>query len=285
MITAVADASQVAEARRLVGDLARASGCRRRASTRWRSSSPNWRPTCSSTAAAGTSTPCSCDDAEGTGLELLALDRGSGMADPGRCMEDGYSTAGSPGNGPRRDRAPGRRRADLFAPGTGQRDHGALRRAPRRAGAPDAAGRRAGALSGRDRCAATTGRGATPLSGRTIMLVDGSGHGVEAARAAETAVRTFAENADAACEVIVERMHRALAPTRGAAVAVARIDAAARVVRFVGVGNIGAHAGQTRASRATWSRTTARPGMSRRASASSPTTSPAIRWSSCTPTG
>ena len=33
-------------------------------------------------------------------------------------------------------------------------------------------------------------------------------------------------------------MHRALAPTRGAALAVARVDADARVVRFVGVGNI-----------------------------------------------
>ena len=72
------------------------------------------------------------------------------------------------------------------------------------------------------------------------MLVDGSGHGAEAARAAETAVRTFSENADAACEVIVERIHRALAPTRGGALAVARIDTAARVVRFVGLGNISA---------------------------------------------
>ena len=81
------------------------------------------------------------------------------------------------------------------------------------------------------------------------MLVDGSGHGVEAARAAETAVRTFSDNADAACEVIVERIHRALAPTRGGAVAVARIDTAARVVRFVGVGNISAmlvNAGKSR---------------------------------------
>jgi hypothetical protein len=39
---------------------------------------------------------------------------------------------------------------------------------------------------------------------------------------------------------LVEAIHRALAPTRGAALAVARIDIAARVVRFVGVGNIGA---------------------------------------------
>jgi hypothetical protein len=33
-------------------------------------------------------------------------------------------------------------------------------------------------------------------------------------------------------------MHRSLTPTRGAALAVARIDAADKVIRFVGVGNI-----------------------------------------------
>src|SRR5262249_52212131 len=33
------------------------------------------------------------------GLELLALDKGPGMADVARCMADGYSTGGSPGTG------------------------------------------------------------------------------------------------------------------------------------------------------------------------------------------
>ena len=42
-------------------------------------------------------------------------------------------------------------------------------------------------------------------------------------------------------------------------------------------------AGERRAARATWCRTTAPPGMSRRAFASSPMTSAAIRWSSCIP--
>ena len=32
-------------------------------------------------------------------FEFLSLDRGPGMRDPVRCMEDGYSTAGSPGTG------------------------------------------------------------------------------------------------------------------------------------------------------------------------------------------
>jgi anti-sigma regulatory factor (Ser/Thr protein kinase) len=39
------------------------------------------------------------DEAEGPGVELLALDTGPGMAHVGQCLQDGYSTAGSPGTG------------------------------------------------------------------------------------------------------------------------------------------------------------------------------------------
>ena len=53
-----------------------------------------------------------------------------------------------------------------------------------------------------------------------------------------SAKRAFSQNPDAACADLVEQMHGALAPTRGGALAVARIDTAAQVVRFVGVGNI-----------------------------------------------
>ena len=52
------------------------------------------------------------------------------------------------------------------------------------------------------------------------------------------AVRIFHDRIDDSCERLVEQMHRALMPTRGAAIAVARIDTVARTVRYVGVGNI-----------------------------------------------
>ena len=39
------------------------------------------------------------DEAEGPGVELLALDSGPGMAHVGQCLQDGYSTTGSPGTG------------------------------------------------------------------------------------------------------------------------------------------------------------------------------------------
>src|SRR3954468_24463994 len=37
--------------------------------------------------------------AEGNGVEILAIDKGPGMADVGRCLQDGYSTGGTAGQG------------------------------------------------------------------------------------------------------------------------------------------------------------------------------------------
>src|SRR6185295_2559252 len=39
------------------------------------------------------------DDADGKGIEIMALDKGPGMRDPAHCFTDGYSTAGSAGTG------------------------------------------------------------------------------------------------------------------------------------------------------------------------------------------
>src|SRR5438270_8194583 len=178
-------------------------------------------------------------DAAGSGLELLALDRGPGMADVTRCFADGYSTAGSPGTGLGAVARTSDRYAIYSRSGLGtavmarflSRDATSVR------------GPEFGVLIDSypgesvcgDRWVAANGR-----SGATVLLVDGSGHGSLAAHAAETAVRAFADNTDKECVPLVEAIHRALAPTRGAALAVARVDFGARVVRFVGVGNIGA---------------------------------------------
>ena len=241
MFATVADASQVADTRRSVSELARRIGLGQSKIDRAAIVVTELATNLLKHGGGGHIHARQCDDADGRGLELLALDRGGGMTDPSRCMQDGYSTAGSPGNG----LGAIARLADAVQiytrAGQGCVVMARFVEAPG-AGCATGAGRCDRSLSGRTRLLATTGRGEPARTVRTIMLVDGSGHGVEAARAAEIAVRTFSENADAACEVIVERIHRALAPTRGGAVAVARIDAAARVVRFVGVGNISARA-------------------------------------------
>ncbi len=238
MFTAVADASQVAEARRLVADVAGRVGLPRARIDQVAIVVTELARNLLKHGGGGHIHAGRCDDAGGTGLELLALDRGSGMADPARCMEDGYSTAGSPGTG----LGAVARLADTMQiysrPGQGTAIMARFvgRSAP---GARTLLGATLAPYPGEPVCGDNWAWRDTER-GRTIMLIDGLGHGVEAARAADLAVRTFEENADAGCEDLVERIHRALAPTRGGALAVARIDTEARVIRFVGLGNISA---------------------------------------------
>jgi anti-sigma regulatory factor (Ser/Thr protein kinase) len=177
-------------------------------------------------------------DAAGSGVELVAIDKGPGMADVRACLADGYSTAGSAGTG----LGAIARQADVFGvysrPGLGT---AVLARFILAAAAENAAGTDIGVVSATypgetvcgDQWAFSAGS-----RGKTLLVVDGSGHGPQAARAAEIAAKVFTDHPSEECAPLVERMHRALAPSRGAALAVARIDAGARVIRFVGVGNI-----------------------------------------------
>lgn len=177
------------------------------------------------------------EDRDGSGLEVLAIDKGPGMADVERCIADGFSTAGSPGNG--------------LGAIIRQSDHVRIYTRPERGTAIMA---RFVVQPPKPGPAVEVGAAVAPYPGETLsgdrwarachasdctlLVADGSGHGGEAARAADLAARVFHDNVTESCERLVERMHRALAPTRGAAVAVARIDTAARQIRYVGVGNI-----------------------------------------------
>jgi hypothetical protein len=76
-------------------------------------------------------------------------------------------------------------------------------------------------------------------AGVLVALVDGLGHGVEAAEAAEVFCAYTERNAQAPVGDILVGASRELARTRGAVAALARIDLAARVLEFAGVGNIG----------------------------------------------
>jgi hypothetical protein len=72
----------------------------------------------------------------------------------------------------------------------------------------------------------------------TILLVDGLGHGDNAATAANAAVRELATGLDATA--LLTRMHGALRPTRGAAAAIARWNRHTGVLQYAGIGNIAA---------------------------------------------
>ncbi|MEV6020446.1 SpoIIE family protein phosphatase [Streptomyces sp. NPDC051997] len=90
---------------------------------------------------------------------------------------------------------------------------------------------------------------AGPGTGVLVMSCDGLGHGPMAAVAAQAAVHAFRTGTARTPEQAVEHIHRALRGTRGAAVAVARLEPDGRLL-FCGVGNITA-ALVTRTSRST----------------------------------
>ncbi|GLC23705.1 SpoIIE family protein phosphatase [Roseisolibacter agri] len=184
-------------------------------------------------------------------LELLAIDRGPGMADPARCLRDGFSTAGTPGTG----LGAIQRTADLFDldshPGRGTvllahvRNGGGGRPAP-----PSNTLLQVGAI-----CLPIAGERACGDAwmvlddgGRAVVLVvDGLGHGEHAAVAAGAALdatRAAGLPRDGVAAygpaATLALLHAALRPTRGAAVGLGLVDGTSGTVRFGGVGNVAA---------------------------------------------
>lgn len=237
MIARIADPSQVSEARRAAVDFARASGFDETATGRIALVATEMATNLLKHAATGEIVIDNFADREGAGLELLSLDKGPGIADLSLALADGYSTAGSAGNG----LGAVRRQCDQFAiwsrPGLGT---AAVARFQRHAASGSVA---LGAVVRPFPGEEVSGDGWTfgaPAVGPTLLMVDGSGHGPSAAVAAQAAAKAFEGNLSGDCSRLMEEIHRALAPTRGAAVAIARVDVAQRLVRFVGVGNIAA---------------------------------------------
>ena len=171
------------------------------------------------------------------GLEVLAADGGPGIADPQSCLADGFTTAGTLGAG----LGAVKRIATEFhlrsEPGSGT--YAVARLA--HPGPHDRPWRGTGSLclpadgeqdSG-DACAVVDTDGT-----RTVLVVDGLGHGSLAAEAAGAAVRSFRQAPDAPLPELIAAMHRALRRTRGAAVSVLRTGA--EHAEYCGIGNISA---------------------------------------------
>ncbi|WP_370653207.1 MULTISPECIES: SpoIIE family protein phosphatase [Mycobacterium] len=72
-------------------------------------------------------------------------------------------------------------------------------------------------------------------------VMDGLGHGPDAARAAETAAEALAGARGERLEVLIELCHRVLGGTRGVAMTLARIDFQTGQMSWTGVGNVSAH--------------------------------------------
>jgi anti-sigma regulatory factor (Ser/Thr protein kinase) len=174
-----------------------------------------------------------------SGLAILALDRGPGIADTGAALRDGYSTRGTQGTGlgaVRRQAS----RFDLYS--SPERGSAVFAELWPGAKAPDAAFQIGGvnvpfpgeSVSGDAWQVACAGPKALAL------LVDGLGHGSPAAEAARVGLVAFDERKTSAPSEVLGEIHAALRPTRGAAAAVAELDRSRSLVRFAGVGNIGA---------------------------------------------
>ncbi len=164
-------------------------------------------------------------------LDIAAVDHGKGMPNVERCLADGFSTRSTPGLG-----------------------LGAVRRFSTHFGA----------YSLVDRSTVVAARMSqthpdpefsvicVPVEGETLsgdawaitddrssfLVVDGLGHGMFAADAARAAVDVFRKHQTLPPATVLERMHAAMRSTRGAAAAIAKVDAARKQIEFAGIGNI-----------------------------------------------
>ncbi|MES2221802.1 MAG: SpoIIE family protein phosphatase [Acidobacteriota bacterium] len=174
------------------------------------------------------------------GIDLLALDRGQGMTDVGRAFEDGYSTAGTAGQGLG---AMSRMASLLQVYSLPQQGTALFARMTRESPTAEdsstkyAVGGICLAMSGETVSGDAWNVHFTP--GRSIYIVaDGLGHGPFAAEAAQEAIRVFRDQPHLSPQSILVEIHRALTKTRGAAVSIAEILHDNRVVNYAGVGNI-----------------------------------------------
>jgi len=242
MVIVVADSSQVAAARRAANDFATGQGFDETQAGRVALIATEIATNLLKHASSGELVVGRYDDSSGGGVELLGLDKGQGIANLTASLQDGYSTAGSSGTG----LGAIRRQADQFEvfsrPGQGTAILARIgKAAATMAGAAVLLGAVVAPYPGETVCGDAWSF-AAPNGKPTLLMVDGSGHGALAQAAAKVAVDSFHARLHDNITLLVEDIHRALSPTRGAAVAVAQIDRAQGLVRFVGVGNISAAA-------------------------------------------
>jgi negative regulator of sigma-B (phosphoserine phosphatase) len=75
-------------------------------------------------------------------------------------------------------------------------------------------------------------------NGALVGVIDGLGHGPEAAAAAQVAVETLRAHADEPVSLLVQRCHESMRMTRGAVMSLASFNATDSSVSLIGVGNV-----------------------------------------------
>jgi anti-sigma regulatory factor (Ser/Thr protein kinase) len=182
------------------------------------------------------------DDGINPEFELLAIDKGRGMADVEACLRDGYSTGGTTGQG----LGAISRLSTIFDiysladRGTvvlSRTEHDTSRRSIPAVRSPLKFGAISLAVTGEIECGDIwrIADGGTQVS---ILVADGLGHGPLAAAASQAAAALFSERPYDAPALAMQNYHRGLAGTRGAAAACALLHTANSTVNYAGVGNI-----------------------------------------------
>ncbi len=192
--------------------------------------------------------PAEAPGKSASGIEIIALDKGPGIHDLRNAFVDGRTTAGSPGTGLGAMRRLSDELMIYSQPGLGT-----VLRAVVRAGAPGERSAITGVApnGGIDACGVCVPYPGETVSGDawaiesdplglTITLADGLGHGPDAHVAAASAVEVVRRRAGRSPGALMELAHAALHSTRGAALAITRLDLTRGQLTFCGTGNIAA---------------------------------------------
>lgn len=170
-------------------------------------------------------------------IDVLALDRGPGMRNAAESMVDGYSTAGTAGNGLGAMKRLSNHFDVYSQPGAGTVVMARI--------AGDQRESKSGNLEAAYVCVPMPGEHVSGdavamriKDGKgTFMVADGLGHGPGASQASSGASKMFLET-DGDPRELLDLLHGALRSTRGAAVAIASLDSEAGTLAYAGIGNI-----------------------------------------------
>ena len=169
------------------------------------------------------------------GVEILGVDRGPGMSNIRDCLKDGYSTSNTAGTGLG---AISRLSANWDIYSESGRGTVVMARVTPVSSSEIVVGGVVKPITGED--VSGDGWAARENDGElTVMVADGLGHGIMAARASAEAAAAFRGSNGSKPGAVLYDIHRALRGTRGAAVAVMQLTHADRTISFAGLGNIG----------------------------------------------
>ncbi len=181
-------------------------------------------------------------------VEILSMDRGPGMANVDMNLVDGYSTGGTSGSGLGAVRRLSNE-FDIFSlPPSGTVVMARIAAKASLAALPDGERKSESFLVGAIALPAPgeivcgdSWAFAQDGSRAGVLVADGLGHGFYAMEASMAAIAVFEANPLGRPSVVIEGMHQPLRPTRGAAVLMANLDGATKVISVSGAGNVLGH--------------------------------------------